>query len=109
MFWKKKSDKPKSLINSAPEVRGTFRVSPDPKDPVEFMLFGKKVSILDISIGGVSFYNDHFAEGKREKVKFFLPGDPTEILTTPEIVRIIEEKNICCAQFIILSNSSDVF
>ena len=100
MFWKKKNDKPKSLIETDDEVRGAFRVQPLPKQPIPFLFMGKKIEVMDISAGGISFKNDNFPEGKIENVKFKLPGSPIVIETQLEIVRIINDKNICCSQFV---------
>lgn len=100
LFWKKKSDKPKSLIKSTAEVRGAFRVQPLPKQPIAFLFMGKRVNAMDISAGGISFRNNGFPDGKTEKIRFKLPGDPKVIEVKLQIVRIIPEKNICCCQFV---------
>ena len=107
MFWKKKSEKPKSLIKSSPEIRGAFRVQPLLKQPIIFMFMGKRINALDISAGGISFKNQNFVSGKVDKVKFKLPGDPLPIETKLQIVRIIKEKNLCCCQFVDLSTDQD--
>ena len=108
MFWKKKSDKKKkTLINAAPEIRGAFRVEPLPHEPIEFTFSGKKVRVTDISAGGLSFKNDHFQEGNREEISFKLPNDPREIRCILEVVRIIEAKDLCCTQFVDLTNEQD--
>lgn len=107
MFWKKKSDKPKSLIKASAEVRGAFRVEPLPKQPIAFLFMGKRVNALDISAGGISFRNNGFPNGRTENVKFKLPGDPKVVDTKLQIVRIISEKNMCCCQFVDLRPDQD--
>jgi hypothetical protein len=107
LFWKKKSDKPKSLIKSSPEIRGSFRVEPLPKYPIAFMFMGERVNVTDISAGGISFKNNNFVNGKVDTVKFKLPGDPVILETKLQIVRIIKEKNLCCCEFVDLESEHD--
>jgi c-di-GMP-binding flagellar brake protein YcgR len=107
LFWKKKSNKPKSLIKSTAEVRGAFRVQPLPKQPIAFLFSGKRVNAMDISAGGISFKNNGFLDGKTENIKFKLPGDPRVLEVKLQIVRIIKEKNICCCQFVDMQPDED--
>lgn len=104
MFWKKKesAEKKKTLIKSAPETRGAFRVNPMPDEPIEFIFCGKTVSAIDISSGGFSFNDNGFKPGIYD-VAFTLPGNPLAINTKLELMRIIPEKNICCCQFVELT------
>jgi len=95
------------MIETTEETRGAFRVEPLPKQPIPFLFMGKRVDVLDISSGGISFKNDEFPKGKTESVKFKLPGDPNIIETKLEIVRIIPEKNICCSQFVDLNSEQE--
>jgi len=102
VFWKKKKEPEKKgfILKSGGEVRGSFRVYPSPDEPIKFKFGGKIVNVSDISAGGLSFKNDHFALGAQEVVSFALPGEETEINVTLEIVKIIESKNICCCRFV---------
>jgi len=109
LFWKKKvssEEKPKKkkkkkkiLVKATEETRQSFRVAPSPNEPIRFRFSGKEVSALDISSGGLSFKNNHFAKGSAEEVSFTLPGSSVEIRVKLNLLNIIEAKNMCCCQF----------
>lgn len=109
MFWnKKKEPQRKSLIvQPTEEVRGSFRVHPSAEEPIKFKFNNKIVSVSDISAGGLSFPNDHFAVGTQEVIGFPLPGEETEIEIKLEVVKIIEAKNMCCCRFIDLTEEDE--
>ena|GEM_PF-1408010 len=108
MFWKKKKDseekpkkkKKKKLVKATEEARQAYRVAPSPDDPIQFQFGGKEVSASDISTGGISFKNSHFAQGTQQEVKFDLPGSGTLVQTSLKLLRIIEAKNLCCCRFV---------
>lgn len=110
MFWKKKKEsespkketKPagKGIIKSTPaETREAFRIAPLPSDPIELEFSGKIVDVVDISVGGLSFHNDGFELGEQE-VEFSLPGGGHLVQAKLNLIKIIEDKNLCRCRFI---------
>lgn len=101
MFWNSKpKEKKKILVSSKDEPRGAFRVYPSDEEPITFQFTGKKIKVMDISGGGVSFKNDGFKPGTAEVVSFTLPIVDVDIKVKLEVVNIIEAKNVCCCRFV---------
>ncbi|MEC7641765.1 MAG: PilZ domain-containing protein [Nitrospinota bacterium] len=112
MFWKKKKDskkqskplkdeekKKKLFVKATDETRQAYRVSPLPSEPIRFEFDGKEITVVDISMGGVSFKNENFAKGTTQEVSFVLPGENVDISTKLAVVAILEAKNLCCCEF----------
>lgn len=99
LFWKKKSDKPKSLFKVPEQSRSAFRVSPDPEEPILLKINGANVSVIDISSGGVSFKNANYKLDTPYDVTFSLPHSPITINAKLKILRITDTQ-ICPAVFI---------
>ncbi len=64
MFWKKKNTEDESQTKSklfkvpASDQRQSFRVSPNPLEPIVVQIGDRKFKIIEISSGGISLKND---------------------------------------------------
>ena len=107
MFWKKKKNKESKIEIDDSEIRGAFRVEPSAEAPIIFTFLGKKITAADISVTGISFVDDDFKVGQKEKVSFHLPGIPEKMTVEVEVVAIIKAKNLCGTRFNNLSEHQD--
>ena len=111
MFWKKKkneeSKKDSKIEIDDSEVRGAFRVEPAPDAPIKFNFLGKKINASDISVTGLSFLDDGFKVGQKEKVEFTLPGINEKMSVELEVVAIIKAKKLCGTRFNGLTERQD--
>ena len=107
MFWKKKKNKESKIEIDDSEVRGAFRVEPSSQAPINFTFMGKKITATDISVTGISFVDDDFKVGQKEKVSFNLPGIPEKMAVEVEVVAIIKAKNLCGTRFNGLTEHQD--
>lgn len=112
MFWKKKhtstdekkADKAQWIEHDSSSRRETFRYAPTDGSPLSEMTFlKKKVQVMDISAGGLSFRNIDFSENDTDRftldVKglYYRSGDSRDKITL-KIVHI-DSSNICHAIF----------
>tara|TARA_B100000686_G_scaffold352509_1_gene454721 strand:+ start:55 stop:426 length:372 start_codon:yes stop_codon:yes gene_type:complete len=107
LFWKKKKKVESRIEVDDSEVRGAFRVEPPDDRPIKFSFLGKDITIKDISVTGVSFTNQGFEIGMKDKVTLHLPGVSKEMTVELEIVAIIAGKNLCGTKFNGLSEQQD--
>ena len=112
MFWKKKKNKDSKSTESKievddSEVRGAFRVEPSASDPIKFKFLGKDINVTDISVTGISFADDDFKVGQKEKVAIALPGVGEKMSVEIEVVAIIKAKNLCGTRFNNLTEHQD--
>ena len=99
MFWKKSHSKdPDSnqLFVSPEELRNSFRVTPSLSEPVDLTLDNKKVSLFDISSGGLRCENKGFSVGSLYSFHMFLPGIDRKILGKIEVREIIKMTQCRC-------------
>lgn len=104
MFWKKKIKQEKK-IEAPEEARQSYRVTPDPENPLFLDLEGNSLEIVEISSGGLAFKNQGLKEGSSHTIDFVLPTG-SAIKTRIKILRI-DEKNICRCNFVNLDVESE--
>ena len=107
MFWKKKKKVESRIEVDDSEVRGAFRVEPPVDKPIRFSFLGKDIIVKDISVTGISFANEGFEIGMKDKINLCLPGVSKELSVEVEIVAIIAAKNLCGTKFNGLSEQQD--
>lgn len=99
MFWKKKKnedeDKPK-LFKAPKETRGSFRISPDPAEPVVVKLDGITATVVDISSGGLSLKCRTLKIGGIYQGIVTLPRSTMEMNLKLNVLRMDEHQNFHC-------------
>ena len=98
MFWKRKRNDSEMFSYKTDDRRTFFRVCPSEEEPMVFQFGEKKVRVINISAGGLSFNNNDFSVKETHPVDFDLPGQDSKISTVLEIVGI-DQKNICHCRF----------
>lgn len=103
MFWKKQQKNNEIIIdNNSSNQRDAFRYQSENSNSIELKFMGKKVNLLDISAGGVSFQNADFSVNESDLVDLDLnfPGMKRVPVLSFEIKIIsIDKKNICHSIF----------
>ncbi len=86
------------IIHETENKRETFRYNPTPHDTLTIDFMGKSMDLIDISAGGVSFKDQGFAKGERDKITLDL-RDPDlrmgQILSIAIRILDIDARSIC--------------
>ena len=104
MFWKKKN-KPEKQLKVPEEARQSYRIAPDPEDPLFLNLDGNLLEIVEISSGGLAFKNQGLKENSSYMIDFVLPTGGI-IKTRIKILRI-DDEDVCRCNFLDLDVESE--
>jgi hypothetical protein len=104
LFWKKKN-KPEKQLDAPEEARQSYRIAPDPEDPLFLNLDGNLLEIVEISSGGLAFKNQGLKENSSYMVDFVLPTGGV-IKTRIKILRI-DAEDVCRCSFLDLDAQSE--
>ncbi|MBI9092135.1 MAG: PilZ domain-containing protein [Desulfobacterium sp.] len=86
------------IIHETENKREAFRYNPTPPDALTIHFMGKSMDLLDISAGGVSFKNQGFAKGERDRITLALRDPdlkPGQILSIVIKILDIDAQDIC--------------
>ncbi|MDY0220785.1 MAG: PilZ domain-containing protein [Desulfobacterium sp.] len=107
MFWKKKQSRTDTLIHDtgdkeSQDQRDAFRYTFTSSHTLGMRFCNKDVELIDISAGGLSFKDNGFNQGDRDRVSLLLwdGGLPFEYLLSIEILILsIDGSKICHCRF----------
>jgi hypothetical protein len=107
LFWKKKQPRNETFIhdngkNEIQSRRGFFRYKFSGSHNLEIRFLNKDVELVDMSAGGLSFRDNGFAKGDRDKISLPLRDKdrPFEYLLYIEIeILSIDAEEICHCTF----------
>ncbi|MCP3873021.1 MAG: PilZ domain-containing protein [Desulfobacteraceae bacterium] len=98
MFWKKKKQQTDTFIYESKDKRDAYRYDFKDGQGFEIQFKGKTLQVINISAGGIAFYNSDFEQFDSDFVKFKLDipnfKDDTSFYTGLRILTI-DETNIC--------------
>ncbi len=86
------------IIHETENKRAAFRFNPMPPDTLTIRFMGESIDLIDISAGGVSFENQGFAKGDRDRITLALRDPdlrPNQILSIVIKVLAIDAQDIC--------------
>jgi hypothetical protein len=111
LFWKKKTDEDKeskSKLFHLPkeDKRQAFRIAPDPNDPILVHLADKKVKVMEISSGGISFLDQGLKSKAVYPVSFTLPITGALVKAKLRVLRV-NRKGICQCRFVALDEKTE--
>jgi len=98
LFWKDKQNSSEIFSYESNDRRTYFRIYPAENEPVFFLLGGKKVQVIDISAGGLSFKAKDLKMGDFLSVEFVLPHQNASVSALLKI-KSIDRRNICHCRF----------
>lgn len=102
MFWKKKNTSIDISVSNSDSRREAFRFTPFDGELFHVVFLGKKLRILDISAGGVSFENKGFKVNDADIIEIDLREfgrlNQRKISLKTRILSI-DAKNICHTEF----------
>lgn len=86
------------IIHDTENKREAFRYNPAPPDTLTIRFMGKSMDFIDISAGGVSFKDQGFTRGERDRITLALQDPdlkPNQILSIVIQILDIDARNIC--------------
>jgi len=95
LFWKKKRNLDVELEGD--DLRGAFRMSPDPKNPIFIDIGGDSYKAINISGGGACFRSHHFTAGTRVAANLRLPSEDALIPIKLHVVS--KSGDLCRVEF----------
>ncbi len=110
MFWKKQRTSFDIIVPGSDTKRRAFRFTPGAGKFLDIFFMGKKVRILNISAGGISFKNKGFKENDADVIEIDM-GDCARkhnpVISLRTRILSIDENDICHTEFDALSDDEE--
>ena len=110
MFWKKKPTSIDIIVPGSDTKRRAFRFSPVTGKLLDVVFMGKKVRLIDISAGGISFKNKGFKKNDVDVIEIDMGNCARKhhpVISLKTRILSIDDNDICHTEFDGLSDDEE--